>query len=252
MADGNVVYIYGVVPVTLEELPDVAGVGDPPGEVTLLPHKDVAAVVSPIRGDQPLGKPDDLRAHYQLLNEIATSVPVLPLRFGAVLADVDSVTETLLRPYHDEFLDDLRQLENHVEFAIKGDYIEAELLHTVLTENKMAAQLRDQMRGMSEEASRDTRIALGELVQIAIAAKREDDATYLVTVLEPLTEAMTVREPPGEYGAVDIAVLVHTDKIDELTNAVGAASEQWQERMETRLLGPLAPFDFVNSDQLEK
>lgn len=252
MATETVVYAYGIVPSTLEELPDVSGVGDPPGEVTLLSHQDVAAVVSPIATDRPLGKPEDLRAHYQLLNEIATRVPVLPLRFGSVLSDTESVTESLLKPNHDEFRDDLRQLEGRLQFTIKGDYIEEELLNEVISENTAAARLRDQTRGKSEEASRDTRIELGEVVHAAIAAKREADATHLAATLEPLTETMTVRAPRGDYGAVDVAVLASADKTEQLLAAVGAIAEKWERRMDLRLLGPLAPFDFVDSANVER
>ena len=73
-------HVYGIVPGDVEVVADVRGVGDPPGRVQLVRHRGLAALVSEVGLDHPLGTPDDLQAHQQLLDAVVAQVPVLPLR----------------------------------------------------------------------------------------------------------------------------------------------------------------------------
>lgn len=50
-------YIYGLVPADVEVSEDVLGVGDPPGEVRLVRHGEIAALVSEVPLDGRLGTP---------------------------------------------------------------------------------------------------------------------------------------------------------------------------------------------------
>ncbi len=44
---------------------------------------------------------------------------------------------------------------------------------------------------------------------------------------------------------MQIAVLFEVDRQDELEQAVGELSERWDNRVTMRLLGPMAPYDFI-------
>jgi hypothetical protein len=59
-----------------------------------------------------------------IVDATATEVPILPLRFGAVLASEDAVAEELLAARHEEFADALEQLDGRAEFVIKGRYLQ--------------------------------------------------------------------------------------------------------------------------------
>jgi len=54
-----------------------------------------------------------------------------------------------------------------------------------------------------------------------------------------------VRKPTHELDAVNVAVLAEVDHQEELQSIVDDLSENWQGRVELRLLGPLAAYDFV-------
>lgn len=94
------VYVYGIVPADVEAEKDAVGVGD--GPVSIIRHGEIAALVSEISVDRPLDKPEDLQAHAHLLDGTSRVAPVLPLRFGAVMTDVDAVEEELLATHADE------------------------------------------------------------------------------------------------------------------------------------------------------
>jgi hypothetical protein len=56
-----------------------------------------------------------------------------------------------------------------------------------------------------------------------------------------------VRPPTHELDAVYAAFLVETGKAEALRHTVEQLAEQWGDRMDLRLIGPLAAYDFVGS-----
>jgi hypothetical protein len=245
---GRGYYVYGIVPEDVEPTDEASGVGDPPARVDVIRHGEIAALVSVVDVSRPLGRPDDLMAHQRLLDASAAEAPVLPVRFGAVLDSSRAVVDELLAPHHDEFAAALEDLEGHAEYVVKGRYVQDAVLREILTENADAARLRDDIRGTHDEnATRDARIRLGELVTQAISAKREQDTRTLADAVSQVSAARTVREPTHEEDAVHVALLVDTDKQEELEEAVDSLARDWDGRVDLRLLGPMAPYDFITA-----
>jgi Gas vesicle synthesis protein GvpL/GvpF len=236
--------LYGVVPADVEPTADAQGVGDPPGPVQVISHNHIAALVSEVRVDQPLGRPNELRAYEQLLDGTAAVAPVLPVRFGAVLADEDAVIDLLSR-YEEAFRSALDELEGRVQYAVRGRYVEEVLLTEVLNESVEAQQLREQIRQLPVDASINLRAELGELVHQAVEAKRDADTQRLVDALAPLADEVLVRPATHEQDITNLALLVETDRSAEFENGVSQLAEEWADRATLRLLGPLAPYDFV-------
>jgi len=244
MEEDRGIFLYGVVPADVEPTSDAKGIGDPPSPVEVVAHDGVAALISKVRLDHPLGRPDELRAYEQLLDGTAAVAPVLPVRFGAVLSDTEAVTDLLSR-FAEEFRGALDELEGRAEYAVRARYVQRVLLTEVLNESGEVQQLRDQIRDQPEEATMNLRIRLGELVNQAVEAKRNADTQRLVDVLAPLADQVVVRPPTHEMDAANIALLIATDRREELENAVGRLAGEWTDRATVRLLGPLAPYDFV-------
>jgi Gas vesicle synthesis protein GvpL/GvpF len=243
------VYVYGVLPGDVDLTEEIDGVGDPPGQVRLVRSGDLAALVSDVDLSRPLGTPADLETHEEILDSAATGSPVLPLRFGAVVASEDAVVEELLEPHYEEFADTLQELEGRTEYLVKGRYAEQAILQEILSESPEATSLRDQLQGRDPDATREARIQLGELINNAIAAKREEDTNLLVSRAADHVVATFLREPTHELDAVYAAFLVDETKADELEQAVEEAAEDWDGRVELTLRGPMAPWDFVGTRQ---
>lgn len=243
----TVVYVYGILPGDVEVEPGATGVGDPPGEVRIVRHRDLAALVSDISPDLPLGRPEDLMAHQELLDASAADVAILPLRFGAVVASDDAVAEELLGPNYDDFSAALEQLEGYAEYVIKGRYVEDAVLREVLAEDPEAAQLGDQIKGADPDATRELRMQLGEIVNNAVDAKREADTRTAGDAVTELAAASVVRPPTHELDAVYIALLVESSAEQDLEQAVQRLADDWDGRVELRLIGPMAAYDFVGT-----
>jgi hypothetical protein len=238
-------YVYGVVPADVEVKSDARGLGDPPGKVKVVRFGQIGALVGEIRLDTSLGSPEDLMAYEHLLDGAAREAPVIPVRFGAVMTDTQAVADELLVPYHDEFLAALKELEGRAEYVVKGRYREDALLREILSENPEIARQRDEIRDESPELTRNERIAVGEAINSAIVAKRDADTQKMVDVLAPHSVAVNVREAVHEEDAAHVAVLLDTERLAEIEDALRKLGQEWAGRVNLRLLGPLAPYDFV-------
>jgi hypothetical protein len=243
----HAVYVYGIVPADVAVTDTAKGVGDPPATVHLVRYRDIAALASEVDVSQPLGRPEDLLAHEQLLDGAAKEAPVLPFRFGAVVQTEQAAEDELLAPYHDEFAAQLAEFEGRAQFVAKGRYRETVILREVLAEDARAAELRDELAGRSADdpAARNLQIGLGEIINAAIEEKRTADTRQLGDVVAPYCVASNVREPSHELDAVHVALLVDRDRVAELEEKLGELAGKWAGRIELRLLGPMAAYDFV-------
>ncbi|MFJ4637446.1 GvpL/GvpF family gas vesicle protein [Streptomyces hygroscopicus] len=246
--DGRACYVYGVVTDdrTDESVKDLPAVGDPEAPVTLVRHGGQAAVVSEVPTGKPLGTPDDLRTHARVLDTLAAqSAPVLPFRFGTVVRDITAVTDELLTEGHDDFARGFERLRGCAQFTVRARYEQDAVLREVVLEQPEAARLREELRGLPEEAGYDQRIQLGRLVMDSIAAKRSVDALELGRRLGPYALASVSEEPASAEGLVNASFLVEDARRQAFEEAAEELAEHWHGRVRMRLLGPLAPYDFV-------
>ena len=239
-----VCYLYGVVPAGATPPAGAVGVGDPGGAVSLLPHAEIAALVSEVPADRSLGTRRDLLRHSGLLDGIARSAPVLPMRFGTVLEDHAMVLDELLVPHRRRFAEALAALDGQAQFTVKASYVEAVVLREVLAEEPEIARLRDALRERPAEMGYGERIHLGELVALAVERRREADAAALLDELSAYARALTWAPATTRDGIVDAALLVDRQAWPALEEAADRIARRGAGRLRLRLLGPLAPYDF--------
>ncbi|WP_030234883.1 GvpL/GvpF family gas vesicle protein [Streptomyces sp. NRRL S-350] len=245
-APATACYVYGVVPAGTPAPGDVEGVGDPPSPVTLVGYGRLAAVVSEIDPDRPLGTPRDLRGHARVLDVLAAArTAVLPFRFGSVVRDAAAVADELLAPHEQRFLAALQDLDGLAQFTVRGTYRQDEVLREIVDERADIARLREQIAALPEDAARYRRIQLGELVSQELTVRGQSDTEHLVRSLAPLA-AETSHSDASPDEAVRAAFLVRHDRRKEFERVVEDLAAAWSERIELRLLGPLAPYDFAS------
>jgi hypothetical protein len=241
-------YVYGVVresgaTTMVEDLPVVGSVD---AKVTSVRHRGIAALVSEVSDDRPLGTPDDLRAHAQVLDSLAAAaVPVLPFRFGTVLRDEQAVADELLAGGYDDFLTALDRLEGSAQFTLKARYVQDVVLREVLAEQPEAQRLREELNSMPEDAGYYRRIQLGQLMAEAIAAKRDSDSVEIDRCLAPLAVAVAPDEPVAADAVADVSFLVERERRQAFEQAAEDLARRWHGRIRMRLLGPIAPYAFV-------
>ncbi|MFC9503438.1 GvpL/GvpF family gas vesicle protein [Streptomyces sp. NPDC057002] len=240
-------YVYGIAATAHPALPEgMGGVGDPPRPVRILREGELAAVVSEApEGLRP--KRRDLLAHQNVLSEAGAAGCVLPMRFGSVAPDDNSITGVLAeRAEH--YKERLRALEGRVEYNVKANHVEEAVLHQVMAQSPDIRGLAEANR-QSGGGSYDDKIRLGELVAAAVKAREADDAAALRSALDSAAEDVSTG-PESTGWLANVSYLVDRESAEHFLAAVEQARKDMP-HLEVRVNGPLPPYSFVEPGPAE-
>ncbi|MGW8380360.1 GvpL/GvpF family gas vesicle protein [Streptomyces sp. ODS28] len=264
------VYVYGIARDDHPALPErMEGVGDPPRAVRTVREGGLAAVVSDCPEDlRPRRR--DLLAHQQVLTETAAADVVLPLRFGSVSADEDTV-RSVLSEHSEHYRGQLAELEGCVEYNVKAAHHEEAVLHQVLEEEPGVRRLSAANQAAGGGTYQD-RIRLGELVAEAVRQREERDARRVEEALAPHAErhcpgpegqgwlanlCLLVRQVPRAPGGAQDPQASEASEEEPQPSAQSrqdgaegllAAVDRLREanpQLDVRVSGPLPPYSFV-------
>jgi hypothetical protein len=237
-------YVYGVIRSEGASLPKGTGIGDEP--IDVVAHGSVAALTSDVPVDFTEAGREELLTHSRVLEEAMQGAVVLPMRFGVVLPDEQTVLERLLAPYDEELEAQLQAMDGKVEVTIKGIYDEGAVLREVVAENREIAGLKRAIQGKPEAATYYERIRLGELVEAALDERRAAAAPQIIDRLAPLAVDVRVGEPVHERMAVNASFLVERTRLGEFDRVVDRIGAEQAGRIQLKYTGPLPPHSFVD------
>lgn len=226
---------------------DLTGVGDQP--VEFVRFGELATAVSSVDPTRRLGRRADLLAYQAVLDGLAHGGPVVPVRFGSVLPDADTVAAELMEPNEEYFETLLEGLRGRRQFNLRVTPVEEAALSDLVTSDPEIRALRERTREVPEEASYRERVRLGELVARGLEQRSAEDADMVLDVVLPLVADHHVRTPPSATQVIDVALLVEEPRMGEFVDVLEELAESVHERLNLRLLGPLAPYDFVEERQ---
>lgn len=242
------VYAYGVVAANAALETTVEGI-EGAGRTRLL--RDEEAGVAVLLGDAPGGLVEtsrrNLKAHAEVLAEAARSTTVLPMQFGVVFPSEDETVERLLRARGGELASLLDRYEGQVEVTLLGSVADEDSrLREVVREEPEIARLREEVRGVSEDAGYYARIRLGELVAAALEGRRAAQEREILDRLEPLATATARdRELPARV-VVKAAFLLDRAKLGDFDREVETIGRELAGRVRFSYAGPLALHSFAD------
>lgn len=236
-------YVYGVVRVGGKRWPKLEGINGEP--VAPVAAEGLAALTSDVPDELLEAGREELLTHSRVLERALEHGTVLPMRFGVVLPDEQSIRDELLAPHSDELEAQLQAMDGKVEVNIKALHDEETVLREVIAEIPEAAELRDSIQGKSEDATYYERIRLGELVAQALDDKREQTGPAIVDRLSPHAVAVQVGDPAHERMALNASFLVERKGLKGFDRAVDALAEEQGGRIRLKYTGPLPPHSFV-------
>lgn len=248
MNDQQNTWIYGVVPAGAELSEIERREGLP--KVWVIEAGDLGAIVGDPPQEDGKATRDQALAHARVLEAAVVDAPVVPMRFGVMVPGGDeAVGSELLDPHHDDFAKLLERLQDRVQLTLKAYYQEQQVLREILESQPDIAQLREQTRQGPEAATRDARVALGEMVSNAVQQLREDDSSNILEQLKPLADAVSVEGLEKEFMVLNAAFLVSHDRAQEFEDEAEKMAEEQRERIEFTLLGPMPAYNFVDTEQ---
>jgi len=240
-------YVYAVVQPAPNRVP--AGLtGVHGGPVLLVGIETVAAAVGRIPLDRSPGRRAELMAHSKVVDALAECGAVVPIQFGSVMADEEGILEQLLVPNEEFFLALLDELAGRAQYNLKASYLEDVVLAEVIAEDGEIRQLREYTRTLADDEGHGERLRLGQLVAHALEHKREFDAAVLLRAITPYVAAQAPRTSHGVDHLLDVAFLVNDEVRAAFEEQLEGLAEAVHERIRLRLVGPLAPYDFVGGE----
>lgn len=237
-------YVYGVLRAGAADVASARGVGPLASPLRKVSHGPLCAIVSDVPAGELAATRDDLYRHTEILQGLMQATTVLPMRFGTVMPDEETVVARLLGARGDELERLLQELDGRVELSLRAVYHES-VLREVVSENREIAELNERVQAKSAEAAYYERIRLGELVADALAAKRERDAEMITDRLRPNAVNVIVGAAAHERAVFSAAFLVEERRIERFDAAADAIAREQADRMRFRYTGPVPPFSFV-------
>lgn len=237
------VHVYAVVDPARCDLDDLTGLDGT--ALRMVEHEGVAAVVNDITLERPPGRKAELMTYREVLDTLAASGPVVPVQFGAVLLDDESVVTDVLDGQGEVFGELLESVAGRVQLQLRASYHEDLALTEIVQAQPEVARLREATRGVPEDASYGDRMRLGELVAQAMENKRDLDTQSLMDVVSPHVVDARVTLAGDTDGLARIAMLVDEDRVPALEDELEQLAEAVHERIRLSLVGPMAPYDFV-------
>lgn len=241
-------FVYGILPVRdldagSEAAAALHGLDSQP--VEFVRFGDLATAVTAVDPGRRPGRRADLLAYQSVLDGLARIGPVAPVRFGSVMPGADTVVDELMAPDTEHFVALLERLRGRRQFNLRVTPVEEAALGELVAADPEIRRLREVTRGLPEEASYRDRVRLGELVAHGLEQQSAQDADMVLDLVVPLADDYFVRTAPSPTEVLDVALLVAEDRSEELVDALEQYAEAWHTRLQLRLVGPLAPYDFV-------
>lgn len=238
-------YLYGIIEAPAPARFDVPAIGGRGDEVHTLQLGRLAAVVS----NSPRIDYDNSRrnmlAHTKVLEAVMARHTLLPVCFGTVGSDAETIIEKILRARRDELVGLLGQMHGRMELGLKASWREETLFDEVLAENPAIRKLRDSLVGRSPDQSHYERIQLGELIGQALQRKRQEDEERVLERVRPFVHKTRLNKVIGDRMIVNAAFLVDEALEPGLDAAVRAMDEEWGDRLSFKYVGPVPPYNFV-------
>ena len=251
-------YVYGVIPASpdggwgadpdagADALAAPAGIGGRP--VHGVTVGSVTALCSPVDGRPVRPSRANITAHQYVVESAHAAGPVLPVRFGSVLPDEQTVMAEMLAPAERQLRDGLRRVEGHDEFRVRATYRPDVALSEVLRSDRRVVRLRDHLRNRPGGGTTGDRIELGELVAAGLERLREADEDDFRSRVARFSTAVADLGSRSDEEAVHSAILVDRAEQARLDAGLAGWAERQIDRLTVSVVGPLPPWDFT--DQL--
>jgi hypothetical protein len=241
------VYVYGIVPAAdANDLPPIEGLEGPNSFIRAVVADGLAAIVSDLEPGHAPGRPKDLDAHRRVLSEAIERTTTIPMRFGHVLPNDDTVREQLLARHADVLGQLLQSLDGRVQMMVRAFEANEALLRDVLAADPELAQEAAAVKSLPEPAAHTARVQLGERLAKAVEARRGEVQAALVDELAPLAVDVQVDPPSSERVVCTAQLLVRRQDRPALDERVRALGEALTGLMAFRYVGPLPPYSFTD------
>jgi len=233
-------YLYAIVAGDTEVPSDLTGIED--AELSTVAWGSLAVVASPLASSGLRLTTENVLRHAAVVEGMRQHGPTLPVRFGTVVADAETLARALAER-HDELVADLARLGDKAEFGL-----------TALWDRPPVDDGRSDWPGDDERAGDGpgTRYLRARLARSRRDAARQEAARSITRELDAALGSRVLDRrcsiAPTDRLAVRATFLIEPTRFDACRQAI---AEVRRRRPDLRVLvsGPWPPYSFVSRDQ---
>lgn len=241
-------YIYCIIATEYDANFGTIGVGGRGDLVSTMGFDGLCMVVS----DHPLSKfvvnPENILAHQKVIEEVMKEFPsVLPIRFGTIAATPDEIRNLLNRRYS-EFMELLSRFENKVELNVRGSWKNIGTIYQEIDkEHPELQKIRKEIESLKDQEKKNQKIKdAGEIVELALAQKKEDQAEQITDALRRSVFEYKHNKQSNDSMFMNTAFLVNGGRETEFDNIMGDLGDEYQDRCDFVYTAPLPIFNFID------
>jgi hypothetical protein len=214
------------------------GVGDPPGPIDIVRSGELGVAASPVPEAAELTNADAVR-HFDVLVDMLSDGPILPLRFGTTAPDAAAVINEVLQPAAVLYTKQLDALDGLVELRVTVVGRELDELAAVAAEHP-------EFRGRSADVGElDERIALGEAIGAELTRRRQERSELIIERMRP--HCVSIQDQSNDDPITSrVAALVQMDQLSRVDSAATQLFNDLGAGYECEYIGPIPAADFVD------
>ena len=239
-------YVYGIIRCPEPHEFKTKGIGERGDTVHTLHHRELAAVVSDSAAKEYDNSRRNMMAHMLVLEEVMKEFNALPVRFGTVAPNENTILENVLIRRYNELNGLLTEMDGRVEMGLKAFWYEEVIFKEILEQSPTIKQLRDKLVGRSPEQTYYERIRLGELIAATMDRQRDTDAELILEQLRPYVHKTVLNKTITDRMILNAAFLVNKNQEPELDRTLQELDAQIGKRVMFKYVGPVAPYNFVS------
>ncbi len=236
-------YLYGIFPLPVPQGIQSQGLDRQP--VLAHVHDGFVFLYSEAQQERYLASRRNLLDHEKVLEQSmqAGHRVLLPLQFGLIVEDWQTVTEQLTQPHSDKLNGLFDKLSGRREVSIKVFWDAAAELQALMQENEDLQRERDQLEGKT--LSMDQVVRIGQSIEQSMAGRQKDITDTFRAVLEPLAVEVLENPPLTEAMIYNTAYLISWEEEPVFSDRVEALDQQFEGRLRIRYNNFTAPYSFA-------
>jgi Gas vesicle synthesis protein GvpL/GvpF len=168
---------------------------------------------------------------------------LLPLRFGLVVKNWETVVIQLLQPYKEQLQELFQKLSGRREVSIKIFWDSKSELQALMESHQDLKQKRDQMEGKA--LSMEEVIHIGQLIESNLVSRKESIIQMFFNELKPLANEIIENDPMTEDMIYNAAFLIPWEHESIFSEQLEAIDQKFGERLRIRYNNFTAPYTFA-------
>jgi hypothetical protein len=244
---GYGLYLYGIFPAPGPRDLDAEGLDKQPIHAHTI--DDFTFLYSEAQQERYLASRRNLLGHERVL-EKAMQIghrTLLPLQFGLIIADWQSVVNQLVQPKGAALRQLFHKLEGQREVGVKVFWDEASELEMLMAENQELQAERDRLEG--KNLSMDEVLFIGRAIEEAVRDRKAEIVKVFQEALTPLARETVENDLLTNAMIYNAAYLIPWDAEAEFSAKVEALDAEFQDRLRIRYNNFTAPFNFAQLEE---